>query len=153
MISSVNESSLSNITKFSAPGLEPDVRLRVFDKWEFHVHSVILKLYSAFFRKFLDPSNKLEDSSLNTSSQFKYEWVTEIDDDGEGWHLISESSIVRHDYKLAQYQLTWRLRRETNLIWRTIPQLVPKQIIGNVLNSKSSYSINSFELCIYSHTQ
>src|SRR6187402_2341564 len=42
---------------FHTPGLKPDVRLMVFDE-EFHVHSVLLKLHSAFFRKFLDSPDK-----------------------------------------------------------------------------------------------
>jgi hypothetical protein len=83
---------LEDVNVFVSPGLQPDVRLKVFGTWEFHVHSVILKLYSAFFRKFLDPANKEEETTPGT--HFKYEWVTEIDDDGTGWHLISESSLA-----------------------------------------------------------
>jgi hypothetical protein len=83
---------LEDVNIFVSPGLQPDVRFKVFGKWEFHVNSVILKLYSAFFRRFLDPANK-EDETPH-SSQFKYEWVSEIDEDGTGWHLVSESSKV-----------------------------------------------------------
>jgi hypothetical protein len=83
---------LEDVNVFVSPELQPDVRLKVFGTWEFHVHSVILKLYSAFFRKFLDPANKQGETTPGTN--FKYEWVTEIDDDGKGWHLISESSLA-----------------------------------------------------------
>jgi hypothetical protein len=86
------KSDLKDVIVFASPGLLPDVRLKVFGTWEFHVHSVVLKLYSAFFRKFLDPSNKEEAAPATLGIKFRYEWVTEIDEDGNGWHLISESS-------------------------------------------------------------
>ncbi|EPE24748.1 POZ [Glarea lozoyensis ATCC 20868] len=86
---------LQDVNVIVSPGLQPDVRLKVFDRWQFHVHSVILKLYSAFFRKFLDPSNRDASAGATSFSQFKYEWVTEIDDDGMGWHLVSEGSRTK----------------------------------------------------------
>jgi hypothetical protein len=84
-------------TVFQTPDLKPDVRLRVFD-FEFHVHSVLLKLHSAFFRKFLDSPDKTDLQSagnLETPSavvnfytgNFKYDWVTEVDGD-KTWHLV-----------------------------------------------------------------
>ncbi|PBP24241.1 hypothetical protein BUE80_DR004880 [Diplocarpon rosae] len=42
---------------FSTPGLKPDTLLVVLGQ-EFHVHSLLLKLHSAFFRKFLDSPDK-----------------------------------------------------------------------------------------------
>lgn len=42
---------------FQSPGLKPDVSLKVFDV-DFYVHSIVLKLHSAFFRKFLDSANE-----------------------------------------------------------------------------------------------
>ncbi|PVH87079.1 hypothetical protein DL98DRAFT_355713, partial [Cadophora sp. DSE1049] len=42
---------------FTTPGYQPNVRLVVFDQ-EFHVHSILLKLHSAYFRKFLDSPDK-----------------------------------------------------------------------------------------------
>lgn len=42
---------------FSSPGLTPDVRFKVF-KQEYHVHSIILKLYSNYFRS-LEPASKV----------------------------------------------------------------------------------------------
>lgn len=90
-------------TVFQAAGLQPDVRLKVFDE-QFIVHSPILKLYSTFFLKFLDsPDKQLNHDVVCPSlangriftvvpSTFKYEWVTEVEDDG-GWHLVAESSI------------------------------------------------------------
>ncbi len=49
---------------FQPPGLKPDVSLKVFDV-SFYVHSVVLKLHSAFFRKFLDATNKTASPSTN----------------------------------------------------------------------------------------
>ncbi|TVY41344.1 hypothetical protein LOCC1_G005649 [Lachnellula occidentalis] len=92
---------------FQSPGLQPDVRLMVFDQ-EFHVHSVILKLYSAFFRKFLDSPDKvaaveaastgtLRPAQWSAPTKFKYEWFTQLDQDAESaeggnWHLVAASS-------------------------------------------------------------
>ncbi|CAG8979884.1 hypothetical protein HYALB_00002658 [Hymenoscyphus albidus] len=59
-------------------GLKPDVRLLVFNR-EYHVHSVILKLHSNYFRKFLDSPDK---SSEPASVNFQYEYVTVVDGDG-----------------------------------------------------------------------
>jgi hypothetical protein len=63
-------------------GLKPDTRLRVFST-VFHVHSSALKLHSAFFRTFLDSSDK----ATVTSSSFLYTWVTKVDEDGS-WSLV-----------------------------------------------------------------
>ncbi|KAF8848281.1 hypothetical protein BDZ45DRAFT_810907 [Acephala macrosclerotiorum] len=70
------------VYEFFAPGLKPDVRLKVFDTSEYHVHSVLLKLYSGFFLKFLDSPEK----KVPASPDFTYEWVTQVDDDSS-WHL------------------------------------------------------------------
>jgi len=67
-----------------------DVRLRVFDV-EFHVHSTILKLHSAFFFKFLDSADKRPADTVAPGS-FKYEWITKIDEDGS-WSLVDARSI------------------------------------------------------------
>jgi hypothetical protein len=63
---------------FQSPGLKPDVRLTICGQ-EFHVHSVILKLHSNFFRKFLDSPDK---EAAPASSPFKYDHVSVIDADG-----------------------------------------------------------------------
>lgn len=82
---------------FKLPGMKCDTRLLVFDQ-EFQVHSMILKLHSAFFRKFLDSAEKQNLPPPSTSSfypSFKYNWVTAVDgDDGEGWHLVSSNEYV-----------------------------------------------------------
>jgi len=75
---------------FSSPGLTPDVRLTVFGQ-EFHVHSIILKLHSNFFRKFLDAGDK---AATPPSSLFQYDYVSVSDDDGT-WGLEPTSSKVR----------------------------------------------------------
>lgn len=67
---------------FKSPGLQPDVRLKVFDT-DFHVHSVVLKLHSNYFRRFLDAPDKPEGPA---SPLFRYEYSTVVDEDGT-WAL------------------------------------------------------------------
>jgi len=93
------------IVAFSSPGQAPDVRLNVLGIKEFHVHSFFLKHHSAFFRKFLDSPDKQltgEDQAgavtavekrAGKVTAFRYEWVSQIDEDGKGWHLVCASSI------------------------------------------------------------
>jgi hypothetical protein len=99
---------------FQSPGLKPDVSFNVFDV-EFHVHSILLKLHSAFFRKFLDsPDKTVSPSTVNNDSasgttppgdsafglclasvEFKYKWATKVDEnDVEKWHLVEDNSKV-----------------------------------------------------------
>ena len=73
---------------FKSPGLKPDVRLTVFDQ-EFHVHSTLLKLYSAFFRTYLDSADK---APAPSSAVFRYEYVSVIDEDGT-WGLEAASKV------------------------------------------------------------
>ncbi|KAG4419550.1 hypothetical protein IFR04_007344 [Cadophora malorum] len=76
-------SSSSGIPKaFNAPGMKTDVRIRVFER-EFHVHSVVLRLYSAFFRTFLDSADK---GTVTGEGHFRYDYVSVLDPDG-GWGL------------------------------------------------------------------
>jgi hypothetical protein len=91
---------------FNSPGLKSDVRLTVF-KQEFHVHSAVLKLYSAFFRTFLDSPDK---SPAPASALFRYDYVSVIDDDGGGWRLKVASctddqpfSILGEDEELVAF--------------------------------------------------
>lgn len=70
---------------FNLPGHDVDVKLQVFNDLEFHVHSTILKIHSAFFRKFLDSPDK--EGKGENAGKFKYVWVTMIDDDGS-WSLV-----------------------------------------------------------------
>ena len=72
---------------FTLPGRVVDTRLQVFDK-EFHVHSAILTLYSAFFRKFLDSADK----TVATGLQFQYDYKTCLDADGT-WGLEASSKV------------------------------------------------------------
>ncbi|KAE9371385.1 hypothetical protein N431DRAFT_545647 [Stipitochalara longipes BDJ] len=74
---------------FSSPGLTPDVCLTVFDQ-EFHVHSIILKLPSNFFRKFLDSRDK---EAAPASSLFQYDYVSVLDADGT-WRLEPSSKAT-----------------------------------------------------------
>jgi hypothetical protein len=75
---------------FQAPGFKLDVCLKAFDQ-EYHVHSILLKLYSEFFRKFLDSPDKITGERA-AGSGFRYFWATEVDQDGKDWHLVAVSS-------------------------------------------------------------
>ncbi|CAG8959314.1 hypothetical protein HYFRA_00013084 [Hymenoscyphus fraxineus] len=99
---------------FQAPGLQPDIRLKVFDN-EFIAHSQILKLYSAFFRKFLDSPDKQLNHDVQAhdrsrgmdghvdNGKFKYEWVTEVDDDGT-WSLVAASNASQNNPDFSAYK-------------------------------------------------
>ncbi|TVY34570.1 hypothetical protein LSUB1_G008005 [Lachnellula subtilissima] len=82
---------------FKCPGLELDTRLNVFGQ-EFHVHSAILRLYSAFFRTFLDSPDK---TPAPASAFFRYEYVSVVDDDGT-WGL--EVTLKRDDQKAVSQE-------------------------------------------------
>ncbi|KAF4624120.1 hypothetical protein G7Y89_g14052 [Cudoniella acicularis] len=77
------------VVVYKVQGLKPNVRLKVFDSIEFHVHSVVLKMHSGFFRTFLDSADK-QNKSLCAQDPFEYEWVTKVDDNGKGWHLVDQ---------------------------------------------------------------
>ncbi|PVH75276.1 hypothetical protein DL98DRAFT_466661 [Cadophora sp. DSE1049] len=62
------------VVKLTLPGFTADTRLKVFSV-KFHTHSMLLKIHSAFFRKFLDSPDKLK--SKTGGSAFKHEWVTQ----------------------------------------------------------------------------
>jgi len=94
------------IHAFSSPGQAPDVRLNALGINEFHVHSFLLKHHSAFFRKFLDSPDKQQgDNPRNAEeltavkmrvgkvTKFRYEWVTQFDEVGRGWHLVAASNM------------------------------------------------------------
>lgn len=74
---------------FICPGYNPDTRIKVFKK-EYHVHSLILKLYSAYFRKFLDSPEKIP---ALAEAIFKYDYISVVDDDGS-WALDPVSKVV-----------------------------------------------------------
>lgn len=96
---------------FRWPGLNSDTRLTVFSQ-EFHVHSVLLKLHSAFFRKFLDSPDKVPGLSGDAASTtgtdatqsltaFHYDWTTMYEDAPSmldkkalDWHLVSTQCVV-----------------------------------------------------------
>jgi hypothetical protein len=90
MASPVENAKKPKPVSFTARGLTADVRLGVFDA-EFHVHSVVLKMHSAFFFKFLDSPDKIPAAAV-APGPFKYEWVTKIDEDGS-WSLVDARSI------------------------------------------------------------
>lgn len=65
---------------FVSPGLQLDARLLVFDQ-EYHVHSLVLKLHSAYFRRYLHSAEK-DGEAAYAAAQFKYDYVSVIDEDG-----------------------------------------------------------------------
>jgi hypothetical protein len=79
----------TNAIVFAASGLKADVRIKVFEQ-EFHVHSVVLKLHSAFFRKFID----VEDRVSSYSEIFRYDYISCVDVDG-GWGLEVATEVCR----------------------------------------------------------
>ncbi|KAK6583446.1 hypothetical protein PZA11_004522 [Diplocarpon coronariae] len=91
---------------FKARGTVPDTRLRVLDT-EFHVHSAILKMHSAFFYKFLDSPDKQD---IVQVGPFKYEWATRVDPDGD-WGLEVASNIKAGEENL--WPLKWPRADET----------------------------------------
>ncbi|CAG8954510.1 hypothetical protein HYFRA_00004423 [Hymenoscyphus fraxineus] len=70
---------------FRIPGQTPDTLLSVLGQ-DYHVHSMVLKLHSNYFRRFLDSPDK---SGERASQDFRYHYVTVIDDDEFGWSLES----------------------------------------------------------------
>lgn len=77
---------------FTTPGTQPDCRLRVFNQ-DFLVYSGLLKINSAFFRKFLDPSSGKSPAS---SEVYKYEWFTCVDDsDSNCWSLTNDPKVIK----------------------------------------------------------
>ncbi|KAF7859485.1 uncharacterized protein EAF02_010933 [Botrytis sinoallii] len=77
------------IKKYVVLGQLPDTRFRLFEKIEIHAHSPLLKMHSAFFRKFMDSPDKVPSRA---GAAFVYEWVDEVDDDGSGWHVVADSN-------------------------------------------------------------
>jgi hypothetical protein len=69
--------------------MDLDTCLTVFDQ-EYHVHSAILQLHSAFYFKFLDSPDKQLSTASSTGASM-YQWVTEIDSDGS-WALVALSN-------------------------------------------------------------
>ncbi|THV46569.1 hypothetical protein BGAL_0376g00170 [Botrytis galanthina] len=83
---------------FSIPDQKPDTRFVLFDETEIHLHSTVLKLHSAFFRKFLDSPDK---KPAEPSAEFRYEWVSEIEEDGE-WHMVEKSHAKPNNNALSE---------------------------------------------------
>ncbi|CAG8971595.1 hypothetical protein HYALB_00007988 [Hymenoscyphus albidus] len=70
---------------FRIPGQTPDTLLSVLGQ-DYHVHSMLLKLHSNYFRRFLDSPDK---SGERASHDFRYHYITVFDDDECGWSLES----------------------------------------------------------------
>lgn len=90
----------------------PDVQFILFGQYEFHAHSAVLKSKSVFFRKFLDPSNKELVNGRDCASWFRYKWISEFDEDEEGWRVVPAPSgggkVVRAEISDPMAQIsTW----------------------------------------------
>lgn len=58
------------------------------------MYSAVLKVGSEFFQTYLEPSDGVTPTS--TSSLFKSDWHTKVDEDGT-WHLTSDLSARGSD--------------------------------------------------------
>jgi hypothetical protein len=74
---------------FALHDIKPDVCLQALGQ-TFHVHSLVLKSQSMFFYKYLDSPDK---HTTIYHGQFKYNWVTKVDEDGS-WSLIAKTEKV-----------------------------------------------------------
>jgi hypothetical protein len=83
----LDESKSTSPVVFQLATHAPDVNLKVFDDLELHAHSTILQKHSAFFRTFMDSPDK----QVPLTGEWKYEWVSVVDDDGT-WSLVD----IRH---------------------------------------------------------
>lgn len=95
------------------PGLKPDVRLRVFHR-EFHVHSVLLKMHSTFFRTCFE---SLEQNQHHSRSDNMAEGSTsQVKHSSKEQHR--ERMESSHDFK---YSLVTKVIDNTAKIWRLVP--------------------------------
>lgn len=81
---------------FESPGLKADLYLKVFNQ-EVHVTSIALKLYSGFFRTFLELSGGTKPYS--NKPEFTSQWFTQLEDKDENtnkytsWVLSSDHNV------------------------------------------------------------
>ncbi|KAL3425286.1 hypothetical protein PVAG01_02077 [Phlyctema vagabunda] len=92
------------LIQFAWPGLRiPDTRFKLFGNYaEFHVHSAILKMHSAFFRKFLDSPDK---KCPAPSAPFRYEWISKYEGNGK-WCLVSVGSDLSNNKPISERRAT-----------------------------------------------
>lgn len=108
---SPNDTQAQEPIVFQSPGLKPDVRLTICGQ-EFHVHSVILKLHSNFFRKFIDSPDK---EAAPASFPFKYDYVSVIDADGISGLEPVATAKVRCSFYCDKMRLLLELSLPVNL--------------------------------------
>jgi len=75
-------------TVFAAPGMISDMSIEVSEQ-VFLVNSTILKAHSEYFRNYLDSPDKV----AAAGALFKYDWVTQVDEDGSGWSLTAKEKV------------------------------------------------------------
>ncbi|KAH7319451.1 hypothetical protein BKA65DRAFT_482956 [Rhexocercosporidium sp. MPI-PUGE-AT-0058] len=78
-----------------------------------NVHSSLLKLHSALFAKFLDSVDKQATSEKPMiGGKFKYQWITKVDDDTEGWHLIAKLDLKDVECHAYAYESKKELQQD-----------------------------------------
>ncbi|TEY34313.1 hypothetical protein BOTCAL_0638g00040 [Botryotinia calthae] len=82
----VTSMTSTQVVKFSLTDQEPDTRITLFQLRVLHVHSSILKLYSAYFRRFMDSPDKVPAPS---GAKWKYDWIGEAEEDGS-WYVVDK---------------------------------------------------------------
>ena len=85
--------------KFISPGFTADTCINVFGQ-DYHVNSMILKLHSSYFRKFLDSADK---PNAPATAIFKYNYGTVVDAD-DIW-AVEPKSTVSFRYSLVIYPI------------------------------------------------
>ncbi|KAB8291542.1 hypothetical protein EYC80_006343 [Monilinia laxa] len=73
-----------NVFMFAYRGLKPDTRIVVFDR-EFHVHEIMLRIYSRWFRTSI--SWVRQRNRPNRSQLWKHEYFSRVDVNGDDWAL------------------------------------------------------------------
>ncbi len=73
---------------FKRADMEPDVRIRIFEK-EFHLHSFVLRIHSRHFREMFDLTSVVFNGSDNgtVSGTFRYDYESVLEPMG-GWSLM-----------------------------------------------------------------
>ncbi|TGO46213.1 hypothetical protein BCON_0337g00020 [Botryotinia convoluta] len=93
------------VMTFSLPRQKPDTRITIFQLKELRVHSSILKLYSAYFRKFMDSPDK---EWAPPSAMWKYDWTEKVEEDSsycDDLDIVAFENIIMSMYQ-KPYEIT-----------------------------------------------
>ncbi|KAH7403237.1 hypothetical protein BKA64DRAFT_776621 [Cadophora sp. MPI-SDFR-AT-0126] len=124
--------SETNVVIFTIPGMLADTRLKFFTA-EFHVHSALLKIYSGFFRENLDSPD--DSKSRRGESGFKYDLVTVVNADGNGWDLVAAS---KQKQEVESPELSWNPDKEVNCFQKLL-----QVMYGCRLQIKSAHDLKA----------